>query len=63
MPGPVLVWPVGRGFKLKNDKKIIAIPKFYVPMYMDMEFTFSRKFRGDLPRGVGPSNIYDPLYN
>ena len=37
--------------------------KFDVPMYIKMESTSPNEFRGDLPRGVGPSNIYDPLYN
>ena len=56
-------WRIGRGFKLKKWFWIIAIPKFDVPMYIKMESTSPNEFRGDLPRGVGPSNIYDPLYN
>ena len=27
-------WPLERGFKLKNDKLIIATPKFDVPLYI-----------------------------
>ena len=44
---------------MKNEKSIVAIPKFDVPM----ECIFPRKFQGDLPRGVGPLNICDPLYS
>ena len=32
-------------------------------MYIKMECTSPNEFQGDLPSGVGPSNIYDPLYN
>ena len=32
-------------------------------MYIKMESNVPDQFRADLPRGVGPSNIYDPLYN
>ena len=56
-------WILGRGFELKNDKKIIAIRKFDVQIYMDMEFTFPKKIWGDLPSGVGLLNICDPLYS
>ena len=56
-------WVIGRGFKLKKWFLIIAITKFDVPMYIKMECTSPNEFQGDLPRGVGPSNIYDPLYN
>ena len=54
-------WTLGRGFKLKKYFWIIAIPKFDVPMYIKMESTFPNQFWGDLHRGVGPSNIYNPL--
>ena len=32
-------------------------------LYIKMKSTSSNQFWGILPRGVGPLNIYDPLYN
>ena len=41
---------------------MIAIPKFYVSVYIKIESTFPRLFWGDLPMGVDPLNSRDPLY-
>ena len=61
--GQKKIWIYTEKSKLKRDKSIIAIPKFDVPMYFKMEYTFPPKSQGNLPRKVGPLNICDPLYN